>query len=523
MSYNTLPCLAALVVVTAGCASYYGHYDASAEREIHAILNSKKYDAVDQWQRSAVMPEADEPPKTAGTKGDLGKVKVLSLRDALRTATKENRDFKSEVEALHLAALAASLQRRNFGPILSSTLSYVYANSPSTTATGTGSANIGLSKILPSGGTVSASTTGTSADDQETGGPGTYSHDVTVTFEQPLLKGFGRETAYEDLTQAERNVVYALRDFELFRQDFSLDVLRRYYAIVRQKQVVANSRHNLEQFTFLRKRSEALFEVGKVRAIDKFRAAQEELTASNNLLAEEETLEALLDSFKIFLGLPTTARIKIEDTRPVTRPANINLKSALAAAIHNRLDLKTEAERLEDAERAVRIARNGLLPDLDLTGSVSVAGSKTDGDSTSYGDGSHSVGIALTLPLDKVADRNAYRAALIERQRRRRAHTLAADNARMEVLNTYRRLRRLANTVRIQTANVNLAKRRVENARTRFEMGELGNRDVVEAQSAQLRAQNALIGAILDHEVTRLQLKRDIGILFIDPDGAWKE
>ena len=63
----------------------------------------------------------------------------------------------------------------------------------------------------------------------------------------------------------------------------------------------------------------------------------------------------------------------------------------------------------------------------------------------------------------------------------------------------------------------------MENAKTRFEAGQLGNRDVVEAQADWLRAQNALVEAILDHEVARLQLKKDIGILFITPNGTWKE
>ncbi len=510
--------LAALAAVASGCAAYYTHYEGSAEREIHEILDSKKAEAVDRWQSNTQMPAPEKPAKLPSAEG----LKVLSLADALRIATQRNRDFKSQVETTHLAALSLALQRHNFGPVISNTISYVYANSPSDTADGTGSAKFGVSDVIGSGGTVSASTTGGIDDDYEGGGPSTYSHDVTVAFEQPLLKGFGHEVAFENLTQAERNVVYALREFELFRQDFAIQVLRKYYAIVRQKQVVENSRRTFEQFVFLRRRSEALFEISKVSAIDKFRAKQEELTASNNLLTEEETLAALLDEFKVFLNLPSETVIDIEKTRPEVKAANIDLKSAIAAALHNHLELKTAVQRLEDAERAVRNAANGLLPDLDLSASFSLAGSRTGGESTFYSDGSHSAGLTLSLPLDKVADRNTYKAAIIERHRRKRALTLARDNVRLDVLNTYRRLRRLANSVRIERANVELAERRVANAKVRFEAGELGNRDVVEAQSAQLRAQNGLIRVILDYDVARLQLKRDIGILFIGPEGMWK-
>ena len=207
---------------------------------------------------------------------------------------------------------------------------------------------------------------------------------------------------------------------------------------------------------------------------------------------------------------------------PKAKMTPINLDSAVAAALHNRLDLRTSEDRVADAERAVRNARNGLLPDLELTASLGASASRTGGDSSGY-ESEHAVGFSLSLPLDQVAERNAYKSAILALQRRQRLHSLARDNVKLEVMNTYRRLRRLENSVRIQTANVELAERRVKNAELRFEAGELGNRDVVEAQSAKLSAENALVRAILDYELARLQLKKDIGILFVDKDGTWGE
>jgi len=512
--------LAALLVLCLGCRSYYDHYESGADRDIRSILTAKKPGAVDRIQADTIMPDPAGPAEHKPF--DPDRVRTLSLPEALGLATERNRSFKSRIEDTQLSALSVSDQRRAFGPILTNSISYVFANSPSADASGDSSARIGVSQILPTGGTVSASTGAAAADNYESGASTVYTHDVTVSFEQPLLRGFGREPAFEALTQAERDAVYAIRDFELFRQDFSIETVRRYYSILRQKRVVENQRKNLEQFAFLRRRSDALFEIGRVTAADKFRAVQRELTAANTLITDQETLEALLNDFKIFLDLPTETPVKVEEVDPVMRPADIDLKSAIAAALHNRLELVTAAEQLEDAERGVRIARNSLLPDLDLATTVTVAGSKVGGTST-YGDGSHSASVELVLPLDKVRERNSYKRALIDRDRSRRAYSLAVQDVKVEVMDTYRRVRRLADSVRIERANVTVAEKRLENAKTRFEAGELGNRDVVEAQLDLLRAQNALVEAILDHEVSRLQLKRDIGILFIKPDGTWHE
>jgi outer membrane protein TolC len=522
-------CMAACAVLAGGCAAYYDRYESSADREVASILRSKREAAIDDIQRQAVQPKPpptpapaapDEPTKAA--EKPASPPRTLTLPDALHLAAERNRSYKGQAENAYLSALALSRQRRNFGPILSNTLSAVLTDGAVVDATHTGRATIGVSDIIPTGGTLSARTTGTAAQTIETGADDTLSHDVTVSFSQPLLRGFGREVAYESLTQAERDVLYALREFELFRQDFVIDVVRRYYAIVQQKQVVENSRRSYEQFKFLRRRSEALFKISRVTAVDKFRAQQQELEASNDLIAQRETLASRLDEFKVFLNLPTETAIDVADLTPKMQVVELDLGSATDAAVHNRLDVQTSKDRLQDAERKARVARNGLLPDLDLTSSYTLGASRTGGEDFDYL-GSYSLGLTLVLPLDKLPERNAYKQAIITLQRRRRAHTETLDNVRVSVANTYRRLRRLGNSVRIQRANVELADRRVANAKLRFEAGELGNRDVVEAQSAQLRARNALIGAILDYEIARLQLKRDIGILFVTPEGAPKE
>lgn len=506
-----------------GCISHPARYEAGADRQVLDILQSKQHEAVDRIQQNAQMPEPEKAPSPApSTTPEPAPRRVLSLRDALQLAISGNRDYVSSRDATYLSALTLTRQRRDFGPILNGTISALFSDGSAGDAAGRASADFGVRKVLGSGGTLSVSTDASARRGFGVDPTTTLSHSVGISFEQPLLKGFGYEVSHESLTQAERDVVYALRDFELFRQSFLIDTVRRYYAIVRQKKVVRNSYSTLERFTFLRKRSEALFEIGKVRAIDKFRAAQEELVASNEVIAEEEVLASLLDDFKVFLGLPASERIDVEEITPEARATPIDLQSAIAAALHNRLDLRTSEDRVEDAERAVRIARNGLLPAIDLTASLGAGASRTDGETTGY-EGEYAVGISLSLPLDQVTERNAYKSAILALQRRQRLHSIARDNVRLDVTNTYRRLRRLENSVRIQTANVELAERRVKNAELRFEAGELGNRDVVEAQSAKLSAENALIRAILDYELARLQLKKDIGILFVDKDGMWIE
>ena len=48
---------------------------------------------------------------------------------------------------------------------------------------------------------------------------------LPISFVQPLLRGGGRAVILEPLTQAERNLLYAVRTFTLFRQQFFIVTL----------------------------------------------------------------------------------------------------------------------------------------------------------------------------------------------------------------------------------------------------------------------------------------------------------
>src|SRR5262249_60420540 len=112
-------------------------------------------------------------------------------------------------------------------------------------------------------------------------------------------------------------LVYALREYELFREDFSIDVARRFYDLVNRKQSIDNQERNLENNEFGRRQAEALFAVGRANELDVLRARRSELTARNTLLEAREDLHLALDTFRIFLGLPDDQPIDAVADAPV--------------------------------------------------------------------------------------------------------------------------------------------------------------------------------------------------------------
>jgi outer membrane protein TolC len=64
-----------------------------------------------------------------------------------------------------------------------------------------------------------------------------------------------------------------------------------------------------------------------------------------------------------------------------------------------------------------------------------------------------------------------------------------------------------------------LAERRVESTRLSLEAGRAATRDLLEAQASLLAAQNAATQALIDYELARLALYRDLEVLRMESSG----
>lgn len=529
-----LACILAPLLGTAGCTA--DSYERQADQAVEELLSQGNENTLGDRERNAQRPalapvepapKPDAPPGDPATPSDtpaaaapVPDAEVLSLADALEIAIQSNRDHITRKESLYLTALSFTSTRHSFSPLVAAALTYLFAGSDTGPETHTPGLAMSVSKLLPTGGSVSAegfagfTTTGDSA----------FSSSAHVRLTQPLLRGAGREVAYEALTQGERNLVYAIRDFELYREGFSIDVASRFYDLVQQKQSVQNQRRNLEGFVFGRKQAEALYSVDRTSELEVLRARRSELTSQNSLIEAEESYHLALDQFRIFLGLPESRHIEVAAEEPEFVAVSWDVQSAVDVAVENRLDLLNRREQLEDAQRGVRIAKNSLLPDLNVELGYTQTG---DADASfvhqDLNDNFYSAALTLGLPIDRVNERNAYRSSLFELSQSMRDYEEFHDSLEVGVRSTFRELERRKKSLEIQTQLIADQVKNAKIAQLRFEQGNFSNRDVVEAQQALLDAQNALINEKVDYEIARLRLLKDLGILFIDEKGMWKE
>jgi len=524
--------IALALLAASGCTTSF--YEERADRRVGAILTEGTRTTLERRAREArnvPAPRTELAPEAGPTTGPSGEPDLsrwpeldgtpLTLRRALLIAIRTNRDYLREIENLYLSALSLYDARFVFSPQLSATLAYLFSDTKGSPIQRDATFDASLSQVLHHGGTLTLGTDATFSNPGQA--VSTYDAGASISLVQPLLRGAGYEVTHNLLIQAERNLMYDLRAFELFREDFSIDVARRFYALVEQQQSLENLRQNVESFEFSRRQSEALFDVGRAPELDVLRARRNELQSLNTAISAEQDLQLAIDQFKIFLGLPTEVSLEIAMIAPEFTDVEFDIDSAVRVALINRLDFLTERERLEDSARNLRIVENGLLPDLDLDLTWSLNGDPaTNANRVSF-DPAVSGGVTFGLPVNRVVQQNAMQAARIAYKRAERALEQFEDNLVIEIRNSFRELERRKQSLAIQRELITDQEKNLRIARIRFEQGEVPNRDIVEAQQALTGARNDLIQERVDYEISRLRLLRNLGILFIDEQGMWSE
>jgi outer membrane protein TolC len=448
--------------------------------------------------------------------------------------------------------LATTFTRHQFTPIFSASAAGVFSGQTERTVTfevdpGTGqpkpvlSDNLVEQQRVTVNGQVSASwlirdvgrlTTAFTFDFLRfvTGDPRvTTSSQLAAQFTRPLWRDAGFKTQMEQLTQAERDLLYAVRDFTRYRRDFSVQVATAYYGVLGLRDVVRNNFLNLESSRKNAERTRALAEEGRVTQSDLGRLAQQELTSENAWILASRSYRQALDNFKLLLGLTVDENLVLDDAdlealqihHPAISPDD-SVKVALAA----RLDYVNTKEQFEDSQRKVKVAANLLAPSVNLNSAVAVNSDPSKNQFLPLPDFDryrYSAGLTFDPGLDRTPERNAYRTALISRDRAARAVDQQEDEIKLQVRDGWRTLEAAKSTYEISEIGVKLAERRVDEQNLLAEFGRAKAQDQVDAQNDLVSSKNQRTQALVAHTIARLQFWNNLGILYIKDHGKWEE
>lgn len=536
-------------------------------------LGSKDLQPIDHW------PEENNklPPHLEPEEGSVSLINGLSFTmvEALQISARNSREYQTQKEELFRKALDLDFARDQFNNTMAGKIVGGYtedrSNADSVNRVQAGFDNSSLAKVSRTFLTGITITGQLGLDLVQMLQPtrafsSALFGDTSITI--PLLRGSGRHVVMEPLTQAEREVLYAVRDFEQFKKNFSVAIADNYLSVLQTEDQLRNQKENYRGLIASSRRAARLAEAGKTPQLQVDQSLQNELRARDRWIAARQSYFRNIDQFKIVLGLPTDANIVLdrqefsnletlinerlphlfapeENTKVPLADAPIELilpaaaergvfeldeSEAIRIALAQRFDLLTQLGRVEDAQRQVRVAADALRTELSLFGSVNVGErrslSNAASDSSNQLNPSKGVYqglLTLDLPLERTAEANAYRNSYIILEQAVRDTQALEDQIKLQVRNQLRDLEQARASLKTQDQAVKLAERRVRGAVLNLEAGRAAVRDLLEAQESLLNTQNGLTTAMVDYRVAELRLQRDLGIIQVDSTGLWHE
>ncbi len=411
---------------------------------------------------------------------------------------------------------------------------------------------LGYDQLLPTGATVSvtAGTRYSETNNQLYFLNPSYGTDLTANFRQPLLDGFGTTVNRSGIIIAQNNREQTGVAFEMQVIATLWEVEKSYWDYIKAGEAVAVSQQSLDLAERLLRETQERVKVGTSAPIDLVQSEAGVATRRQDLIVSRNAADNAEDILKSMLGFDQPAEWMahiVATEKSETAFLDVDLREAIETALENRPEIEQKEIGLENSEHYIKVARNTVLPKLDLEASYGfsgIGGTTTIRDPDTgeiieqipgglsdamgqLGDFPHwTVGLNFVIPFgNNVAD-----ATLAQRrfEKERAEMDLNAEKQRiiLGVRTAVRLLNDGAAAIDAAVASREFAVRNLEAEQTKFDNGLSTNYNVLQiqedlskAQLSEINARAVYRRAIVGYRYSTGTLLNSLDISILDPDA----
>jgi len=487
----------------------------------------------------AVTQEPSRPvPVDVDAEAQGTAVRELSLEDALRRGREFNVALRAAEVLPEQARLDLVFAEAGFHPELYGSGGYAEGKSPQRNAfspslsSTTIDAQIGWRQRVITGGLFDLAFEPTRFESSGGGGAfpsKQFTSNWVASFRQPLMRGAWTDYNLAGINSARYQLNQAQHDFDRTVQDTLLQIVQAYWelAFARENWRVVTSALDVakEQLRITDERIRVEELAPRDRIADEAEVArrrEEQITAENAIRDREDELRRLLydgSDWRIWhINLRPVSTIEV-----VPELRDWQFEELVDVAIQNRPDLRALRSSVATAEVALLEAERDMLPQLDLIGSYSTDGVRSNfrnafDDSINQDFPDWSVRLEFAIPIGNHAARSRARRATLEVERQRRLLHAATLDVIREVREAVRSLTTLAQSIQAGTESVRLARSNLDTEQVKLRVGastafevQRRNQELREARSRLLRNQ-------LDYRTAESRLLHVQGLLQVDAD-----
>lgn len=274
------------------------------------------------WERDGVIDRIEQANWEQALGLDESGVLKLDADRAVEIALMDSREYQTALEAVYLTALSLTLNRfefdvRWFGRNATTYTHFGSSSTPLESNTLAVDSNLGFNRSLAAGGQLLVDFANSIVLEYTGNNKAEVNSTLTMNLIQPLLRRAGRAVRLEALTQAERDVLYAVRDFARFRKQFWANIAVQdggYLDLLLAVQTLRNNKANLKQQEETYKLYSELFRGGRASVVELDQFFQSLQSAKLSVIDAQASLESAQDQFKLRLGLPPRLPVELDES-----------------------------------------------------------------------------------------------------------------------------------------------------------------------------------------------------------------
>ena len=472
----------------------------------------------------------------------------LSLRDAVVLTLENNSEVRvreTQVETSKFSLLGA---HGPFDPVLSSVDNINSTTSPPYTfLQGTGSSNVNFKSTTKSiqfnysqmfeSGTTFLGGFNTFINSSNSSfflfNPYTAS---TLNFQltQPLLRNGWFAANRAPLVIARRNLQQSRAAFVAEVNNSILQAVNQYWAVVQARGSLEVAQASMAAAESTYKRDKRALELGALPPLDIYRSQSQVASRRVLVIQSEYALRQAEDALRLTIGADQDPYFQALDLDLAERPEPgdelhaIDAASALQTALTKRPEFEAAQAALARDETQIRLARNHLLPQLDLlalyasNGVGGRTGIDTIGQPLSsswlnqmfgFGYPTYEAQLTLSLPLKNRAAKAEMGSALVSRRSDLYNQRFIREQVTLDVTNAVHQLEQAKLSVAAGKEALDLAQKTMAAEQRKYELGSGTIFFVLEAQTELASAQQSLLQSEVGYQMALASVDHATGEL----------
>jgi len=461
----------------------------------------------------------------------------MSLKDYLALVMANNTDIAIQMLSVETPKNAITRAFATWDPLAQASFNSTRSTTPASDALQGAATVVSLSQpaqftysqLLPTGTNYTATFSAqksTTNSGFSTFNPALNSN-MSVRFSQPLLKNrgsyvnkLGLMTARSRLRISEYNLRNNILNMINTAENAYWDVIS-----ARESLKVAIGGENVaEEFLKL---SQKQLDLGALSPLDIYNPQQQLANAKLAVSQAQFTLAQKEDALRRQIGADLEPKVRnlpivLTETVDIADTGNIDREAAVEKAMNVRPDLKAANQNLDVDDLNIRSARNGLLPNLALTGSYQSQGRggvfyrRTNvftGDGTSssiltqvpggfsdaltqmfgFGYPVYSFGVTLSLPIKSHQASADMADAIVAKKRDALNVRTTQQQIRLDILNAVTNMEGSKEQLKLARIARDFAQKNYEAEQKKYELGTEINQNVITAQNLLVQAESNVV------------------------------